>query len=516
MARQNQYLKQRTNSSNWYFQLAVPSHLRGEFGTTVVESLQTPDVVEARQLRDIRLGQWREKFREAEQQLNQGHPLELVKRDPNQGVKKINSGLRSALNHAVHAENEMQIARREDLDYMVAAENLVFQGVENVSLALRRELNTLFNMVSKMWVAPEQVDHYAIQQFIRESEQVAKKTYSYQDLADEYIAEKREDGLPEKTIKMYEGFINALEKAKWDGNALKKQLEADGKSPTTIWNYFNNLKTFANWLSEERDIKLKLPKVPKSIKGKISTRDVFTEEEILKIANSDIDATEKWVCMIAAYQGFRLAEILQLRFLDIRERHGVWSFEINDRNGKSVKNNATVRSVPIHPWLINHGFLDYWKKYGGWAKVFPVYDGDISNSFSKHINRHIKKILGMKTSETATGKKVFHSFRHTFRDYCREAGLDSTTTNILGGWSGNSGEGEKYGKGLSMKRKLEFLEQVKILPEEVKMPVVENHTLRISGNRVGLRTKGKEAGNIRENGIVVDMLNFRKQRKRAK
>jgi len=75
MARQNQYLKQRTSSSNWYFQLAVPSHLRGEFGSTVVESLQTPDVVEARQLRDIRLGHWREKFRKAEQRLSQGHPL---------------------------------------------------------------------------------------------------------------------------------------------------------------------------------------------------------------------------------------------------------------------------------------------------------------------------------------------------------------------------------------------------------------------------------------------------------
>lgn len=370
MAKQNQYLKQRTSSSNWYFQLAVPSHLRGEFGSTVVESLQTPDVVEARQLRDIRLGHWREKFRKAEQRLNQGHPLELVKRNPNQGVKTINSGLRSALNHAVNAEDEMQIARREDLDYMVAAENIVFQGVEKVSLVLRRELNTLFNMVTKMWVAPEQVDQFAIQQFIQESEKVTKKTYSYRELANEYIEEKREANLPEKTIKMYESFINALEKEKWDGNALKKKLEADGKSPTTIWNYFNNLKTFSNWLSEERDIKLKLPKVSKSIKGKTSTRDVFTEEEIQKIAKSDIDATEKWVCLIAAYQGFRLAEILQLRFFDVRKRHGIWSFDINDRNGKSVKNSATVRSVPIHPWLIEHGFLDYWNKYGGWAKVF--------------------------------------------------------------------------------------------------------------------------------------------------
>ncbi|MEN8130575.1 MAG: hypothetical protein ABFS45_10365, partial [Pseudomonadota bacterium] len=76
----------------------------------------------------------------------------------------------------------------------------------------------------------------------------------------------------------------------------------------------------------------------------------------------------------------------------------------------------------------------------------------------------ILQALGLKTSDTPTGKKVFHSLRHTFRDFSREAGLQEFLIDRIGGWStAKYGEGAGYGQGHSMKAMYEQLEQVKFM-----------------------------------------------------
>ena len=89
------------------------------------------------------------------------------------------------------------------------------------------------------------------------------------------------------------------------------------------------------------------------------------------------------------------------------------------------------------------------------------YDGTASQGFSKAVNNVIRLALGLETSETETGKKVFHSFRHTFRDFSREAGLQEYLIDLIGGWSTKKyGEGAGYGSGHSMKAMYELLERV--------------------------------------------------------
>lgn len=59
-----------------------------------------------------------------------------------------------------------------------------------------------------------------------------------------------------------------------------------------------------------------------------------------------------------------------------------------------------------------------------------------------------------------TRKKTFHSFRHNFRDACRDAEIPTEVANMLGGWS-NQGVRASYGQGASMgtlKKALDCLE----------------------------------------------------------
>ena len=88
----------------------------------------------------------------------------------------------------------------------------------------------------------------------------------------------------------------------------------------------------------------------------------------------------------------------------------------------SLKNRSSQRDVPLHPELIRCGFLEYVenrrKKPGD--RLFPELDrgsdGKWSSAYSKWMGRYLRETIGITDS-----RKVFHSFRHTFKDACRRA-----------------------------------------------------------------------------------------------
>lgn len=77
--------------------------------------------------------------------------------------------------------------------------------------------------------------------------------------------------------------------------------------------------------------------------------------------------------LIALYSGMRLGEIAQLYLKDVRELDGVWYMDVNDYKDKSVKNDASVRYVPVHPELIRLGLLEHYEKMlsRGEARLWP-------------------------------------------------------------------------------------------------------------------------------------------------
>lgn len=157
-----------------------------------------------------------------------------------------------------------------------------------------------------------------------------------------------------------------------------------------------------------------------------------------------------WIPMIALVTGARLEEICQLRFEDIvlDPEFGPLMRVTDEGEGQRVKTQGSRRTIPLHPALVRTGFLDYVEHVGeaGHEWVFPElvpdHDGRRGGNFGKWFARYLRAPKGVGIKDP---RLVFHSFRHTFKTLCREAGLseeihDALTGHVSGTVSRKYGE----------------------------------------------------------------------------
>ncbi len=156
------------------------------------------------------------------------------------------------------------------------------------------------------------------------------------------------------------------------------------------------------------------------------SREPFSTEELKIIFNPDtylkIDEPDGfWPPILALYTGARLNELCKLSVLDIGEREGIHSIQITTQYG-SLKNQASKRKVPLHPQILELGFLDYVedvKKFDG--MLFPGLKPNRYGSYIKEPSRRFGKYLD--SIGITDPSKVFHSFRHTANDKLKQNGV---------------------------------------------------------------------------------------------
>lgn len=208
---------------------------------------------------------------------------------------------------------------------------------------------------------------------------------------------------------------------------------------------------------------------------KSALKDIFDNTNLFEVKTKIFCNIQKlyaknpervWVPMIGFYQGMRLEEIAQLHLEDVYQNElGTWVFDLNedyDENGqliKKIKNNPSVRVIPIHPKLIEYGFLDYCEeaKKAGHERVFyKLKDGrdgfgrGVSDWFNTQTKRHISK----------SEKKSFHSTRHTFMQLLKNLSVDEHKITGLVGHGEEKIAYDRYGN--------EFSPEV-LLPELIKV-----------------------------------------------
>ncbi len=157
-----------------------------------------------------------------------------------------------------------------------------------------------------------------------------------------------------------------------------------------------------------------------------------------------------WAPVLALYHGFRLAEVSGLLIEDVTELDGYPVMLIRPHGQRRLKNDPSRRVMPIHPEVQRMGFVEY---ASGRAEntaegdlLFPDVRskgrGQIGYNIGRDFNARLKE-LGV------TGNNLsFHSFRHTWEDRLREAGLHGQPLGrALGGRSGGGGTDTSYGSG---------------------------------------------------------------------
>jgi integrase len=98
------------------------------------------------------------------------------------------------------------------------------------------------------------------------------------------------------------------------------------------------------------------------------SRAAYDLDELEKLFHSEKYLTDShlqpyqfWTPILALFTGMRQNEIAQLYLDDIREKEGVWYFDLNrDSPDKRLKNMNARRKVPIHKFLLDDlRLLDY-------------------------------------------------------------------------------------------------------------------------------------------------------------
>ncbi len=232
------------------------------------------------------------------------------------------------------------------------------------------------------------------------------------------------------------------------------------------------------WVADNYDDNIRSPVAGLSIKNNTSARDErdsFTTNELDVLFRSPVytgcqderhwkqhgpmvlrDSPKFWIPLIALHTGMRLGEVAALDCDDLQERDRITFIDIN----KALKTKAAERQVPVHKQLVRLGLLDFRDRQTakGKKRLFPSIEqdpntGHYSDAFSKHFNRHLKS-LDIKRS-----KLSFHSFRHSFEDFARNAGIEQTVIDALLGHV-SPGMSSRYGKGYDLKRKNMELQKI--------------------------------------------------------
>jgi|TARA_R100000322_G_scaffold22153_3_gene14722 integrase len=269
-----------------------------------------------------------------------------------------------------------------------------------------------------------------------------------------------------------------------------KTAEKPTLSTKTINKKLIHLKSFFEWLHRNDHIAENPAKAVKLYESKRSSyrskRHPFTTSDLAAIFNAKqfnepwatqsrkAAVTSKvahtfWLPLLALYTGARAGEIAQLHCADIIEKDGVQLIYITEKLngktagtdcGKSLKNADSERYIPVHPELLALGFIQFVDrmKASKSTRLFPACargaDGQFS-PYSKSFTHFLRK-LGVKENKS----KTFHSFRHSFEDAMREAGLaEAVACRLTGRTDRHSSAG--YGVGHSPKRLYEEISKIR-------------------------------------------------------
>lgn len=232
---------------------------------------------------------------------------------------------------------------------------------------------------------------------------------------------------------------------------LARAERLPGLAPNTVGSYMQNLSAILRWA--ERDGWGAMPATSGLIESRAPQvkRRGFEPDELSRLfdaleAFQTVEPSKYWIPALALYTGARAGEIIQLRTEDVVRIGDIHCLELSEFDAagrrvesKHLKTEASERFVPLHPRLIEAGFLVFAAQCSGC--LFPDFvkaHGGYSSRFSKWFGR-FKKTVGFDQPAL-----VFHSFRHGFRDACRDADIPEETAQALGGWAGIN-QATRYG-----------------------------------------------------------------------
>ena len=141
-----------------------------------------------------------------------------------------------------------------------------------------------------------------------------------------------------------------------------------------------------------------------------------------------------WIFLLGIFSGMRTNEMCQILLSQVKKEKGIWFIFIEDSEETKVKTENAIRKVPVHPQLIDLGFVDYVtaQKKSKRGRLFWELSED-RDGFASHVSRHYNQRFLPAVGVWKKYTKVLYCTRHTFINKLYSEMVDENVIKVLVG-----------------------------------------------------------------------------------
>jgi len=233
-----------------------------------------------------------------------------------------------------------------------------------------------------------------------------------------------------------------------------KLSQKEIQTPQNINKRITKLSVFGNWgVRQGLLITNPFSGMKFSVKKQPHTRQPFTADELRKIFKPETylkwtihfshpyrkDRVSNhlpyyWIFLLGIFSGMRTNEMCQILLSQVKKEKGIWFIFIEDSEETKVKTENAIRKVPVHPQLIDLGFVDYVtaQKKSKRGRLFWELSED-RDGFASHVSRHYNERFLPAVGVWKKYTKVLYCTRHTFINKLYSEMVDENVIKVLVG-----------------------------------------------------------------------------------
>lgn len=174
--------------------------------------------------------------------------------------------------------------------------------------------------------------------------------------------------------------------------------------------------------------------------------DIDEIARLIRISRDEKIPSRRWLPLLSAATGARISELTQLWGQRVVEIDGIWMLLIRPAEDQGrLKNSHAVRDIPLHPAVIEAGFLDFVRTRGH-GPIFYDERATPRSGEKHHPSSYVSNGLGhwiRRQGFNDPNKSPNHACRHFFKTVAHEVGVDPIVANWLQGHR-TPGEATRY------------------------------------------------------------------------
>jgi hypothetical protein len=218
---------------------------------------------------------------------------------------------------------------------------------------------------------------------------------------------------------------------------------------------------------------------------------IFLESPVFQGHAKGVDDPLFWMPLLARCQGLRSEEVAQLGPDNVSSENGIPYLRIHQQEGDSIKSDAAFRKVPIHPAIIELGFMELVKlaRARGKKRLLPsMTRGKNKCNFTENFTKSFGHYR--KTNNVYWHGLDYHAFRTTFHHDLMDKKVPGyAKRSLMGHEPLDEGEKSYAQNGISIITLFDYVSKIPFAARWVKSPILltKPAALAVKAERLGLK-----------------------------